>query len=48
MFGLIVGFILGFIVATSGFTGLAASLDKGIDMIKTTSVSFEKVSGDKK
>jgi hypothetical protein len=42
MFNFIVGCVLGFMVATMGFTGVAASLDKGIDTIKNTSISVEK------
>ena len=42
MFNFIVGCVLGFMVATMGFSGVAASLDKGIDTIKNTSISVEK------
>ena len=42
MFNFIVGCIFGFLVATMGFSGLAASLDKGLETIKNTSIVVEK------
>jgi len=42
MFNFIAGCVLGFCVATMGFSGLAASLDRGIDTIKNTSITVEK------
>jgi capsular polysaccharide biosynthesis protein len=34
---LVIGFILGLVVATVGFSGLARMFDKGIDTVKHTS-----------
>ena len=42
MFNFLAGAVLGFLVATMGFTGLAAKLDQGIETIKNTSVTVEK------
>lgn len=39
---LFVGFILGLIVATVGFSGIARLLDKGVDTIKTQSQELAK------
>ena len=41
MVNLIVGFVLGFFVATMGLSGVANALDGVIDKIKTTSISVE-------
>jgi capsular polysaccharide biosynthesis protein len=41
MINVIIGFVLGFFVASVGFTGIAASLDKGIETIKTISVKVD-------
>lgn len=37
MRNLIIGFILGLVVATVGFSGLARMFDKGIDSVKQQS-----------
>jgi capsular polysaccharide biosynthesis protein len=37
MRNLVIGFVLGIIVATVGFSGMARMFDKGIDQVKTTS-----------
>jgi hypothetical protein len=42
MINFIVGCILGFFVATVGFSGVAQSLDKGIEIIKSTNITVEK------
>ncbi len=39
---LLVGFILGLIVATVGFSGVARILDRGIDTVKTQSQEMAK------
>jgi hypothetical protein len=39
---LIIGFILGLIVATVGFSGMARMLDNGIDRVKTQSQELAK------
>jgi capsular polysaccharide biosynthesis protein len=41
MINLIVGFVLGFFVATIGFTGVAQALDKGVETMKTISVKVD-------
>jgi len=41
MFGFIIGFILGFMVATSGFTGVAQALDKTVETAKTVSIKID-------
>jgi hypothetical protein len=41
MINFVVGFVLGFIVATTGFTGFAQMMDSGIDKIKNTSISVD-------
>jgi capsular polysaccharide biosynthesis protein len=41
MINIIIGFILGFFVATMGFTGVAQALDKGLDTIKNISVKVD-------
>ena len=38
----IIGFILGLVVATVGFSGVARLLDRGIDTIKTQSQELAK------
>jgi hypothetical protein len=38
---LIIGFVLGFFVATMGFTGVAKALDSGIETLKTVSVKVD-------
>ena len=35
MINLIIGFVIGFFVATMGFTGVAKALDSGIETMKT-------------
>lgn len=42
MLDFIVGFVCGIIVATIGFTGIASTLDKGVDAIKGASIAIEK------
>jgi hypothetical protein len=42
MKGYIVSFVLGIIVATVGFGGVARILDKGIDTVKTQSQEYAK------
>ena len=38
----ILGFILGLVVATVGFSGVARMLDRGIDTVKTQSQELAK------
>lgn len=42
MNNIIVGFILGLVVATVGFGGVARILDRGIDTVKTQSQELAK------
>ena len=42
MKGIFIGFILGLVVATVGFGGVARILDKGIDTVKTRSQEYAK------
>lgn len=42
MRNLVIGFILGLVVATVGFSGLARMFDKGIDTVKTQSKELAK------
>jgi hypothetical protein len=42
MRNLIIGFILGLVVATVGFSGMARLLDKGVETIKTQSQELAK------
>ena len=41
MINLIIGFVLGFFVATVGFTGVAKALDSGIESAKNISVKVD-------
>jgi len=41
MINLIIGFILGFFVATVGFTGVAKALDNGVETVKNISVKVD-------
>ena len=41
MINFIAGCILGFMVATVGFTGIAQALDKGLDTAKNISVKVD-------
>ena len=41
MVNFIIGFVLGFFVATVGFTGIAQALDNGIETMKTVSVKVD-------
>ena len=41
MLNFIAGVILGVVVATVGFTGIAQALDKGIDTVKNVSVKVD-------
>ena len=42
MAGLIVGFVLGFMVATSGFSGVVHMLDQGVTAVKSSIDSVDK------
>jgi hypothetical protein len=42
MKGYVIAFILGIVVATVGFSGVARLLDRGIDTIKTQSQEYAK------
>lgn len=42
MKNLIIGFVLGLVVATVGFSGVARLLDKGVETIKTQSQELAK------
>lgn len=42
MKGVIIGFILGLVVATVGFSGVAKILDRGIETVKTQSQELAK------
>ena len=42
MKGYVVAFILGIVVATVGFGGVARMLDHGIDTVKTKSQEYSK------
>jgi hypothetical protein len=41
MINIIVGFVLGFFVATMGLTGVAQAIDSVIDKVKTTNITIE-------
>jgi hypothetical protein len=41
MINFVIGFVLGFIIATTGFTGFAQLMDSGIDKVKNTSISVD-------
>jgi capsular polysaccharide biosynthesis protein len=41
MINFIIGCILGFVVATVGFTGVAHYLDKGIETAKSVSIKVD-------
>ena len=41
MFNFIVGFILGIVVATVGFSGVVKALDSGIETVKNVSVKVD-------
>ena len=40
--GIVIGFVLGLVVATVGFGGVAKILDKGVDTVKTTSQELSR------
>jgi hypothetical protein len=42
MINFVMGCILGFVVATVGFTGIAQALDNGIDKVKSINVEVSK------
>ena len=42
MKGYVISFVLGLIVATVGFSGVARILDKGIETVKTQSQEYAK------
>lgn len=42
MNNIIIGFVLGLVVATVGFSGVARILDRGIDTVKTQSQDLAK------
>jgi hypothetical protein len=39
---ILIGFVLGIIVATVGFSGIARMLDRGVDTVKTQSQEMAK------
>ena len=39
---ILIGFVLGIIVATVGFSGIARMLDRGVDTVKTQSQDLAK------
>jgi capsular polysaccharide biosynthesis protein len=41
MINVIIGFVLGFFVATMGFVGVAEALDNGIETLKAVSVKVD-------
>ena len=41
MFNFIAGCIVGFFIATMGFTGIAKALDNGIETVKNVSVKVD-------
>jgi hypothetical protein len=41
MFNFIIGCVLGFMVASIGFTGIASALDKGLETVKNVSVKVD-------
>ena len=41
MINVIIGFVLGFFIATIGFTGVAQALDKGVEAAKNISVKVD-------
>ena len=41
MINVIIGFVLGFFIATVGFTGVAQALDQGVETIKNVSVKVD-------
>jgi hypothetical protein len=41
MFNFIAGCIVGFVIATVGFTGIAQALDNGIETVKNVSVKVD-------
>jgi hypothetical protein len=41
MFNFIAGCIVGFVIATVGFTGVAKALDNGIETVKNVSVKVD-------
>jgi hypothetical protein len=42
MINFIIGCVLGFVVATVGFTGIAQALDTGISKVKSINVDVDK------
>jgi hypothetical protein len=42
MINFIIGCVLGFVVATVGFTGIAQALDTGINKVKSINVDVDK------
>ena len=42
MRNLVIGFVLGLVVATVGFSGVARLLDRGVETIKTQSQELAK------
>lgn len=42
MRNLIIGFVLGLVVSTVGFSGIARIFDKGVETVKTQSVELAK------
>jgi hypothetical protein len=41
MINIIIGFVLGFFVASIGFTGVAQALDNGVETVKNISVKVD-------
>jgi hypothetical protein len=42
MIKILIGFILGIVVASVGFSGIARMLDRGVDTVKTQSQEMAK------
>lgn len=42
MINIIIGFALGFFIATMGLTGVAQAVDEVINKIKTTTITIEQ------
>jgi hypothetical protein len=42
MINFIIGCVLGFVVATVGFTGIAQALDTGINKVRSINVDVDK------
>ena len=42
MKNVVIGFVLGVVVSTIGFSGVARLLDRGVDLVKTQSTELAK------